>query len=63
MSIELCQCGSCSQKGCNVVTKEEHDMKVLELSNRIADLENDLERANGILDTLKHVVNYILENA
>jgi hypothetical protein len=38
-------------------------MKVLELSNRIADLENDLERANGILDTLKLFVNYILENA
>ena len=63
MSLEKCICDSCPDKDCKVISETEHFARVSVLENRIADLENDLERANGILDTLKHVVNYILENA
>lgn len=59
MSMENCMCEMCPNTTC----KHDPTGEVVRLSNRIADLESALERANGIQDTLKHTLDYILENA
>lgn len=63
MSREDCLCDGCLDKGCEVVTKAEYDLKVMELENQMADLSNRLDVANSLVDTLKHVVDYLIENA
>jgi hypothetical protein len=59
MSLEKCMCKMCPNTSCAY----DREAEIFKLQNQIADLESQLERANGILDTLKQVVNYILENA